>query len=114
RFGGKGTDVMEGGAGDDEYWVGSIPVTIVENPGSGTDTIRAFADFDLSASLDTANIENLILVEVAAVGKGNGLNNVITGNEGDDTLDGGIGADTMAGGEDNDSYKVNDAGDKIV
>ena len=79
-IGGAGTDTLAGGLGDDTYFVGPIAITIVENPGEGKDTIRALADYDLSLSKDTADIENLILEDTFVNGTGNILDNVLTGN----------------------------------
>jgi Ca2+-binding RTX toxin-like protein len=40
--------------------------------------------------------------------------NTLTGNDGNNILDGGFGADSMSGGKGNDTYYVDDAGDKTV
>jgi Ca2+-binding RTX toxin-like protein len=45
---------------------------------------------------------------------GNEGNDSLYGNEGNDTLDGGLGADSLSGGLDNDTYVVNNAGDKVI
>jgi RTX calcium-binding nonapeptide repeat (4 copies) len=45
-----------------------------------------------------ANIENLTLVGGALSGQGNGLANIITGNDKDNELIGGGGNDTLIGG----------------
>ncbi|WP_253909700.1 calcium-binding protein, partial [Herbaspirillum seropedicae] len=47
-------------------------------------------------------------------GIGNALANRITGNDRDNILDGMAGADTLTGGKGNDSYYVDDAGDKVI
>lgn len=47
-------------------------------------------------------------------GIGNGLDNRLTGNDQNNILDGMGGADTMAGGKGDDSYYLDNAGDKIV
>ena len=131
-IGGLGTDTLVGGLGDDTYFVGPIAIKIEESVGEGKDTIRAFTDYDLSLSKDTANIENLILEDTYVNGTGNILDNVLTGNQagnnlsgldgkdnltgdaGDDTLNGGAGVDTMTGGKDNDSYTIDSLADKVI
>jgi trimeric autotransporter adhesin len=136
--GGAGADTLIGGAGNDTYIVSSLADTVTENENEGTDTIRAGAalvDFSLEG-LPFAHIENLQLEGKAgfdSVGKGNALNNVISGHSGvtfllhgldgndtllgnihNDILDGGTGADLMAGGQGGDIYAVDDAKDKVV
>jgi Ca2+-binding RTX toxin-like protein len=51
---------------------------------------------------------------VGTNGTGNGLANVLTGNAANNTLDGGAGADALAGGLGDDTYIVDDAGDRIT
>jgi Ca2+-binding RTX toxin-like protein len=47
-------------------------------------------------------------------GRGNGLNNSITGNSGNNILDGSWGDDTLIGGQGNDSYVVDSSKDVVV
>jgi Ca2+-binding RTX toxin-like protein len=131
--GAGGADTLAGGKGDDTYIVDVsdfLGDTAKENPGEGTDTVRSHVSNVLGA-----NLENLVLLDGAAVGQGNELANVITGDAennlligggglGKDTLIGGAGADTlqggpatgtlMIGGSGDDSYGVQNVGDKIV
>ena len=116
-IGGTGSDVLIGGLGNDTYYVDNSADKISENLDEGTDTVISSASYTLSE-----NIENLNLTGTAISGKGNDLDNVITGNasnnlldgaEGNDTLDGLGGADSMIGGLGNDTYYVDNAGDKI-
>ncbi len=118
--GGAGADTLIGGSGNDQYWVDDAGDLVVEQPGEGNDTVNAAISYTLPA-----NVENLVLKPGAGnlAGHGNGLDNQLTGNEGqntldggagNDTLDGGSGADTMIGGPGNDSYRIDDAGDLVV
>ncbi|MDX2259088.1 MAG: Ig-like domain-containing protein [Hyphomicrobiaceae bacterium] len=108
--GGTGADVMAGGAGDDTYVVDSAGDAVTELAGEGRDSVRAGVDFALGA-----HVEDLTLTDAAALGTGNGLDNVLTGNEADNTLVGGAGDDTLVGaagddvligGEGRDTYVV--------
>ena len=82
---------LEGGAGDDTY-VLSKPDLITELVGEGTDTVKANFSYRLGA-----NLENLQLLGGGnRAGRGNGLDNAITGNSGDNLLDGLAGSDTAS------------------
>lgn len=136
--GGAGADLMVGGAGNDTYVVDDSADRIVEtnDVDGGFDSVLASASYTLDAG-----VEKLTLIGAADIaGRGNGLDNVITGNDGanlldggdgkdklsgglgadslfggagDDLLEGGAGADLLAGGSGNDVYVV-DADDQIV
>ena len=103
----QGADRMIGSLGDDTYGVDNAGDVVTENPGEGTDTILT----NLASYTLGSNVENLTYVRYANFsGIGNGLDNRITGGQGDDTLSGGGGTDTMAGGRGNDTYIVDSAG----
>ena len=125
--GDTGADSMAGGAGNDIFIVDEEGDDVVEIAGEGKDTVQSSA----AAYVLAAEVENLTLLEGADDGAGNGMANVVTGNEGwnklygfggndtisggdgIDLLDGGSGDDSMAGGEQSDTYLVSSAGDKI-
>jgi len=117
--GGAGDDIMEGGAGDDHYQVDSQADSVLELADEGQDTVNASISYTLGA-----NVENLTLVGTAALsGTGSSANNVLVGNDGnntltglagDDTLDGGLGADLLIGGVGDDTYHIDNAGDRVV
>jgi Ca2+-binding RTX toxin-like protein len=132
--GGNGNDVLygfnygvyAGGNGDDNYVVYSSITDVVEAADSGTDTVWAVANFNL-----TNNTENLYLIGSAS-GFGNEQNNLIlglgdgygdgqfiNGLDGDDTINGGggndfitggQGADSLIGGSDNDIFAFSSNG----
>ncbi len=116
--GGADIDIMSGGAGNDVYYVEGADV-IIETADGGVDTVRWYLDtYELPA-----NVEHLILTGPGVQGRGNALDNRITGNinqnvlfgyGGDDRLDGGASNDRMEGGTGNDIYTVDDKHDKVI
>jgi Ca2+-binding RTX toxin-like protein len=117
--GGTGGDTMIGGLGNDDYHVDSWLDVVIENEGEGTDWVYS----TLSSYTLPANVERLMLYSGASNGTGNGLDNLIFGNDdantltgggGDDDLSGFGGADTMIGGIGNDEYVVENFGDVVI
>lgn len=123
-----GGDVLNGGMGDDTFIVNHARDVVMENVGSGIDTVEASISFSLGE-----NLENLTLKGNANLsGIGNGMSNIITGNEGNnrllggdgndtlsglsggDTLNGGAGADSMSGSLGNDTFTVENAADVVI
>ncbi|MGO4389587.1 calcium-binding protein [Microvirga sp. 2YAF29] len=138
--GNAGADTLIGGAGDDTYVIDDADDVVTELANEGTDTIRSNVSFAMTTA-GAAFVENLVLLGAALEGRGNALNNSITGNdganvlygmsgddvlfggaggddliggEGNDFLDGGTGDDDMTGGFGNDTYVVDSAGDVIT
>jgi Ca2+-binding RTX toxin-like protein len=125
--GAGGADRLAGGAGDDVYIVDMSADRVIEEAAGGIDTVQSSVDFALSA-----NVERLVLTGWAEVGKGNALDNIITGswtnnllkgyegddrligNGGHDRLDGGTGMDKLVGGVGDDTYVIDDAGDRAI
>lgn len=106
--GGADGDVASGGSGNDTYVIDSIFDRTVEFQGQGIDTVQSY----LSSYTILDYIDNLVLTGAGALdGKGNTLDNVISGNDnnnklegmdGDDTLYGYGGNDQLLGGNDED------------
>jgi Ca2+-binding RTX toxin-like protein len=109
-------NAMVGTAGDDTFVVDNSRDTVSEASSQGTDTVVSSVGFTLPA-----NVENLTLVgALNASLNGNGLDNVLTGNTGNNVFNGrdrvwwgdsyapsvGYGADTMIGGAGDDTYWV--------
>jgi Ca2+-binding RTX toxin-like protein len=126
--GGIGADAMSGGYGADIFTVDDIGDTVTETADPDIDKVNASISFTLGA-----NVENLTLTGSNAIdGTGNGLANLIEGNEainvltggagndqlksfgGNDRLDGGLGNDTMTGGWGDDAYAVDSLTDVVT
>ncbi len=133
-IGGSGADQMYGGAGNDKYYVDNSgdevfeidvdPLTaLVSDPG-GIDNVISSRSFSLSSSSGVKFVEKLTFIGSGNVnGTGNGLDNVIRGNDGDnilygkrgaDVLKGGAGADKLVGGNGKDILKGDAGADKLL
>ena len=105
---GNGLSHLEGGAGNDTYFLFAGD-TVTEAANAGTDTVIGDIDFVLTGAF--ANIENVEVVNHAHTVIGNDLANHIEGSFNSDTLSGqggndtivdGFGDDTLSGGDGND------------
>ncbi|MCP5074709.1 MAG: calcium-binding protein [Rhodobacteraceae bacterium] len=99
--GGRVTGSVDGGFGDDTYIVDNHLTEITETVSNGTDTVQAAISWTLGD-----NFEILTLIGSGNFdGYGNGLSNIINGNQGNNVLNGFGSADTLYGGAGDD--KVN-------
>ncbi|MFC7498644.1 hypothetical protein ACFQRC_05355 [Enterovirga sp. GCM10030262] len=90
----EGADHMAGGEGNDLYTVDHLADRVVEARDAGADRVRSSVDFALKG-----NVENLALTGAQYIdGTGNGLANIIRGNDGGNILDGHSGNDLLDGG----------------
>lgn len=115
----SGADIMLGGLGRDTYFVENVGDIVTEKLNEGTDVVSSRLTYTLPA-----NVENLTLTGTTAInGTGNGLANVIFGNNaanqsngaagndtlsgesGNDILNGGMGTNTLTGGTGNDIFR---------
>ncbi len=105
-YNGGGSDILQGGAGDDSYTVIGNADTVIEAPNEGNDTITLFGDANRGWNYALPDhVENLIVTTASELFFqdrdffGNALDNVISGDpEWLNYIDGGLGADTMIGG----------------
>ena len=92
-------NALYGGTGNDTYAINLASDTITENLNEGIDTVQSSISFTLGD-----NVENLMLAGSNAInGKGNALNNAITGSTANNCLNGSDGNDTLMGGDGNDT-----------
>ncbi|MES2665959.1 MAG: M10 family metallopeptidase C-terminal domain-containing protein [Pseudomonadota bacterium] len=85
-----------GGDGNDTYRLSDSLAQVFEDIGQGTaDLIEATVSFSL---MGAGEVENLSLLGTAQDGTGNGLDNILAGNDSDNRLYGLAGADDLAGG----------------
>jgi len=93
---------MQGGTGDDIYYLYSAKNTAVEQADSGTDTINTWMDYTLPE-----NFENLTVTGNGRYAFGNDGDNIISGASGSQTIDGGAGNDVLIGGGGADTFVFN-------
>ena len=111
----SGADSLQGGFGNDTYYVDNIADSVVEVLNWGTDFVYSSVTFTVAA-----NTERLYLTGSAAInGTGrDGQNDIITGNSGintlsgltgNDVLTGGLGSDILTGGAGLDTFRFDAA-----
>ncbi len=93
-------DLMDGGSGDDAYYVDTPDDLTFEAANGGTDTV--YATINGAGYYLYANTENLVLGGNTPFGVGNELNNRITGSAASNWLLGGAGNDVLNGRGGND------------
>jgi len=93
-------DRMDGGSGDDSYYVDTPDDLTFEAADGGIDTV--YATINGAGYYLYANTENLVLGGNTPFGVGNELNNRITGSAASNWLLGGAGNDVLNGGAGND------------
>jgi len=137
-IGGAGIDTLAGGIGDDVYVVDNVSDVIYEgwtlDPASGLPIIdvltgqnvplltqdgadrveTALTSYSLNAPALRAFLEDLTYTGTSDfTGSGNGLDNMLTGNIGNDSLSGLAGLDTLHGGAGNDTLNGGDGNDLL-
>ena len=106
---GHGSNILEGGLGDDVYTIYSTGDVILENPGEGWDSVYAYADYTIGANVDTVRAMNAGITV-----HGNAGNNTITGSTGGNTLYGEAGNDLVQGSGGVDVLFGNDGDDRLL
>jgi len=94
---------MEGGVGNDIYYVDNAGDQVVEASTGGTDSVYAGVSHSLAA-----HVENLFTFGSGSISlTGNTLANTITGNSGANKINGGLGNDVLRGGAGKDIFILN-------
>jgi Ca2+-binding RTX toxin-like protein len=112
--GGTGADRMEGGLGDDVYFVDNVGDLVIEANGGGDDVVYASVSYTLRAGTAVQTLAAASGRTDPIVLRGNEYGNRIVGGSGNDVLDGGGGRDRLEGGAGNDTYVVDVANDIVV
>jgi Ca2+-binding RTX toxin-like protein len=99
-FGYNGLNQMQGGGGNDIYYSQSLTDVVTENFNEGFDILYS----TVSVAALAANVERLIIYGGAVSGVGNGLDNLLNGNNSalGVTLDGAGGNDNIVGSNQSD------------
>lgn len=109
-IGGTVNGTVSGGAGDDTYNVDDPTITLIENVDEGFDTVNAETSFELGDNFERLNL----LGDGDFSGVGNGLDNIISGNIGDNVLDGKGGDDVIRGHEGDDTLLGGGGDDRLI
>ncbi|WP_232631502.1 beta strand repeat-containing protein [Methylobacterium sp. Leaf118] len=99
-----GGNRLEGGAGNDHYYVVDAADQIIEAADGGFDVIYAAGDWTLT---EGSNVEGL-------AGDTGAIARRLTGNSANNVLFGGDGIDILTGRKGDDSYLVNRAEDRVI
>jgi len=91
-----GADTMVGRLGNDTFHVDDAGDVVKERAGEGIDTVVAGIDWTLGRHVENLVLGGELLENLS--GTGNGLDNHLTDNFGDNRLDGAAGNDTLDGG----------------
>lgn len=107
--GAGGADTLRGGGGNDSYLVDN-PGDVIEHAG-GEGQVFSTIGFQLP---EDSLIGLVLLGNAAVAATGNNLANRLFGNGAANVLDGREGADIMAGGAGDDTYVVDNPGDRVI
>jgi Ca2+-binding RTX toxin-like protein len=105
---------MEGGAGNDVYYVDAANSAVIETAGGGLDTVRATVSvtLDATSAVEELRVANQNTFDAIEFG-GSDIANTMRGNAGNNVFRGGGGNDSMYGYGGDDIYYVNSTGDRV-
>ena len=118
---------INGGLGNDMYYVDDETIQLFEVTDEGSDEVRStvswklgdnFENLELLGEQDTRGVGNADINTIEGNSgnnllRGRGGNDILLGADGDDWLQGGAGRDTLNGGEDNDTLLGGGAKDRL-
>lgn len=107
--GGEIVGQVRGGSGNDLYLIDAAGTEIFESVSDGTDTIRAWVDFELPDE-----VEVLVMQGSAVLGSGNAGANTITGTAAGNLIFGDAGNDTLSGLGGHDSIEGETGNDSLL
>ncbi|PZU10861.1 calcium-binding protein [Sphingomonas sp.] len=106
-----GADIMAGGKGNDIYYVDNAQDAVLEVAGQGYDSVQASVSINVvNQSIEAVTLVGTDNIDVFAGGDAE----LLTGNAGNNVLAGYGGAETMIGGLGDDTYYVDNIGDKVI
>ncbi len=111
----SGADVLAAGRGNDTYIVNHSGDMVVEHAGEGADVVYSAVSYSLNDGSEVESLSTITWEATTALNlTGNGLANNLIGNAGQNRLDGKAGADAMTGRQGNDTYLVDNVGDRAI
>lgn len=110
----SGAETFSGKGGDDIYYINNAGDRVIEGVTGGYDTVVTTVSYVLGYYQE---VEKLVTADAAAKTEisleGNSFDQTLEGNAGNNILDGSAGADLLYGFGGNDTYMIDNVGDKI-
>ena len=108
--GNSSAGLLEGGTGNDVYFIVDSSDLIVELSGGGNDRAAVNTSYTLGADAEVETLETFSLAGTSAINlTGNAFAQLIVGNNGNNTLDGKGGADVLVGAGGADTFAFTSA-----
>jgi Ca2+-binding RTX toxin-like protein len=113
--GGTGADRLTGGTGSDAFVVDNAGDLVFEASGGGVDRVIASTSYTLQAGQEIEALQLLAATGSANLNlTGNAISQSLVGNNGANVINGGIGRDAMTGRGGDDTYIVDNLGDRVT
>jgi Ca2+-binding RTX toxin-like protein len=110
----EAADQLEGGIGDDTYYIDNAGDLVTELAGEGFDAIYTSVSYALAAGAEVEWLSASTNYGIETIHlTGNELANLLIANQGDNILNGGGGADVLIGLGGQDVYYVDNVGDQV-